>query len=124
MTGTPETPDLPVAARLMRLGADAATAGTWQHLRMGSEGCRIINDGRLRDRKRVAFFGEKEWTADHADAVYVTSMQPAVGRMLADLLDRIAWAGEMDAWGTGRDEAIEVARAYLATKSRKERMAR
>jgi hypothetical protein len=127
MTETPETRDLRDAARMMRLDADAATGGTWQHMCMGSEGCLVSNDGKLRDRKRIAFFGEKEWLADHADAGYVTSMQPGVGRMLADLLDKLAWMGELDPEQLGRvgcDEAIAVARAYLATKSPKERMGR
>jgi hypothetical protein len=125
MPETPETRDLRDAARLLRVDVAAATGGTWSHMCMGSAGCRVINDGRLRDRKRVAFFTEQDWKAGHADAVYVTGMQPAVGRMLADLLDKLAWMGEMDPDQLARagcDEAIATARAYLATKSMKERL--
>jgi hypothetical protein len=54
----------------------------------------VINDGKLRDRKRVARFGQKEWKADHADAVYVASMGPDVGLALARWLGDLAEQAE------------------------------
>lgn len=66
-----------VAARMREL-ADGASPGTWNHMCMGSEGCRIFNDGRLRDRRHIAFFGSKQWQADHADAGYVTAMEQEI----------------------------------------------
>lgn len=113
-----ETGELRTAAKLMRERAHAATGGHWHHMCMGSEGCAVINDGRLRERKHVAFFGRKEWKADHADAQYVASMPPAVALAVADLLDKIAWMGELDPdmlSRVGCDEAIATARTVLAT---------
>jgi hypothetical protein len=68
--------DLREAAALMRERAQAATPGRWHHLCMGSDGCSVINDGHCRDRRAVAWFGRKEWKADHADALYVASGRP------------------------------------------------
>jgi len=115
-----ETEELRTAAKLMRERGHAATGGRWHHLCMGSEGCAVINDGHLRERKHVAFSGRKEWKADHADAQYIASMPPAVALAVADLLDKIAWMGELDAEMLARvgcDEAIAIARAYLGTGS-------
>ena len=49
-------------------------------------------------------------------AQYVASWQPSVALAVADLLDKIAWMGELDPGLLGRvgcDEAIAVARVYL-----------
>jgi len=115
MADTDPAAELREAARLMRERAQAATPGVWREMHLGSEGCMVINDGRLRERRRVAFFGCKEWKADHADASYVASMQPSVALAVADLLDKIAWMGELDREMLARvgcDEAIAIARAY------------
>jgi len=115
-----ETEELRTAAKLMRERGHAATGGRWHHLCMGSEGCAVINDGHLRERKHVAFSGRKEWKADHADAQYIASMPPPVALAVAVLLDKIAWMGELDAEMLARvgcDEAIAIARAYLGTGS-------
>jgi hypothetical protein len=108
--------ELREAAKLMRETAEAATGGRWQHMCMGSEGCQVINNGHLRERKRVAFFGRKEWKADHADAGYVASMDPPVAMAFATLLDELA----EHAAGSGSLSALvmdglDVARAYLGT---------
>ena len=115
-----ETEELRTAAKLMRERGHAATGGRWHHLCMGSEGCAVINDGHLRERRHVAFSGRKEWKADHADAQYIASMPPPVALAVAVLLDKIAWMGELDAEMLARvgcDEAIAIARAYLGTGS-------
>lgn len=102
-----------VAARIRDL-ADAATPGTWTEMHLGSEGCIVHNDGKLRDRRRIARFGSKEWKADHADAEYVAAMQPAMARAVADMLDVAASynpdAG--DSWDVARS-ALAVARTFL-----------
>lgn len=77
---------LRLAATLMEQAADAASPGVWSHTCLGSEGCHVTNDGRLRDRKRVARFGSKDWQADHADAEHVAGMAPAVARAAAAFL--------------------------------------
>jgi hypothetical protein len=49
-------------------------------------------------------------------AQYVASMHPGFAAAVADLLDKIAWMGELDPEMLGRvgcDEAIAIARAYL-----------
>ena len=113
--------ELRLAARLLRERAGTATPGPWQHMCLGSEGCLVLRtSGTLRERGhgRVARFGHKEWKADHADAEYVASMHPAVALAVADLLDKIAWMGELDAdmlSRVGCDEAIAIARACLGS---------
>lgn len=85
----------------MRERAGAATPGRWREMHLGSEGCIVLNDGRLRERKRVAMFGYKEWKADHADAEYVASMQPAVALAVAGWLEEFAaWFEREVAWDT------------------------
>jgi len=104
------------AAKLMRERAEAASPGPWHQMCMGSEGCSVLNDGHLRDRKHVSFSGRKEWKADHADATYIASWHPLVAVAVADLLDKLAWMGELDPGllsRVGCDEAIAIARAYL-----------
>ena len=103
------------AAALMRDRAAAATPGRWREMHLGSEGCIVLNDGRLRDRKRVAMFGAKEWKADHADAEYVAGMQPAVALAVADWLDVAATCGceEGDDHWQDKSAALAVARVYL-----------
>jgi len=113
------------AARMMRGLAEGATSGNWDHLCMGFEGCQVLNDGHLRDRKRVAMFGRKEWKADHADARYVAAMQPAVALAVAAWLEGTAQGIEHDA-NEDRDgcycvaepsahRAADVAREFLAS---------
>jgi hypothetical protein len=49
-------------------------------------------------------------------AVYFAGMHPGVALAVADLLDKIAWMGEVDPELLGRvgcDEAVAIARAYL-----------
>ena len=91
MTAT-DTPaaQLRDAAALLRKRVSAASPGRWSQMCLGSEGCQVLNDGHLRERKHVARFGRKEWKADHADAEYVASMDPAVGAALADWLEDVA----------------------------------
>jgi hypothetical protein len=104
------------AAKLMRERAEAASPGPWHQMCMGSEGCLVLNDGHLRDRKHVSFSGRKEWKADHADATYIASWNPLVAVAVADLLDKLAWMGELDPGllsRVGCDEALAIARAYL-----------
>ena len=117
MTDTKNPADtLRRAAKLMRERAEAASPGPWHQLCMGSEGCSVINDGHLRERKHVSFSGRKEWKSDHADATYIASWHPLVALAVADLLDKLAWMGELDPDLLGRvgcDEAIAIARAYL-----------
>lgn len=122
MTNTPTpVPKHPAAllrraASLMRERAGAATAGSWQHMCLGSEGCLVLRQTgtiRERGRGRVARFGQKEWPADHADAEYVASMHPLVGVAVAKWLDEVAADSHasLDAWV--ENAALAVARAYL-----------
>ena len=107
------------AASLMRERADAASPGPWHQMCMGSEGCSVINDGHLRERKHVSFSGRKEWKADHADAVHIASWGPVPALAVAALLDRIAWMVELDGELAGRvgvDETLAIAHAYLAAE--------
>ena len=94
---TPETPAevLRRAATLMRERAEVASPGPWHQMCMGSEGCSVLNDGHLRERKRVSFSGRKEWKADHADATHIASWHPLVAADFAAVLE--AAADEMDA---------------------------
>jgi len=109
-----ETEELRTAAKLMRERGQAATGGRWHHLCMGSEGCAVINDGHLRERKHVAFSGRKEWKADHADAQYIASMPPPVALAVADWLDR--FADPVYCYGPVEyDAALNIARACLGT---------
>ena len=116
-----ETEELRTAAKLMRERGHAATGGRWHHMCMGSEGCAVINDGHLRERRHVAFSGRKEWKADHADAQYIASMPPPVALAVADLLDEVAADRhpELPAWG--ECAALTVARAYLGPSNESER---
>ena len=82
---------------------------------MGSEGCSVLNNGRLRDRKHVAFSGRKDWQEDHADAEHVASWHPLVALAVADWLDteaEIAGRGLPDESGSVYP-ALRVARIYL-----------
>jgi hypothetical protein len=116
MTDEQPAETLRSAAKLMRERAEAASPGPWRHMCLGSEGCQVINDGRLRERKHVSFSGRKEWKADHADAEYIAAMDPLVALAVAGLLDRTAWMVELDsglASRVGVDETLAIARAYL-----------
>jgi hypothetical protein len=78
------------AADRMRAQRLAASPGRWSHMCMGSEGCQVLNDGHLRDRKHVAKSGRKrEWKDDHADAIYIAGMDPLVSEAVETLLDAI-----------------------------------
>jgi hypothetical protein len=116
----------------MRERAEGASPGPWHQMCMGSEGCQVLDDGHLRDRKHVAFSGRKEWKADHADAEYIASMHPLVALAVADWLDAEAEhyddlaaspygaaGAEFVAGGAcgDPDPAIVVARAYLGSES-------
>ena len=111
------------AAALMRERANAASPGPWHEMCLGSEGCSVLNDGRLRERKHVSFSGRKEWKADHADAEYIAGMSPLVGLALADWLDKEAErAGELSGYEdsaayplmlSGYRHPLAVARAFL-----------
>jgi len=119
MTTTTETPasQLREAAALLRERVGAASPGRWSHMCLGSEGCQVLNDGHLRERKHVARFGRKEWKADHADAQYVALMDPVVGAALADWLEaaaKVAWRTEGEGAAVHQDSyALKVARAIL-----------
>jgi len=126
MPRTPPIPESPaevlrLAASLMRERAGLASPGPWHQLCMGSEGCSVINDGHLRERKHVSFSGRKEWLADHADAEYIAAMNPAVALALADWLDFEAvnapGVGEVYLKGGRVAYALAVARAYLGEAS-------
>jgi hypothetical protein len=120
-----ETPaaQLREAAALLRGRAGAASPGRWSHMCLGSEGCQVLNDGYLRERKHVARFGRKEWKADHADAEFVASMGPHFALAVADWLEDRAseyeglqggYAEFLAGWcGGDEDKALAVARAYL-----------
>jgi hypothetical protein len=113
------------AAARMRAQRSAASPGRWHHMCVGSEGCQVLNDGHLRERKHVARFGRKEWKADHADAIYVAGMGPAVSEAVEALLDAVA-AGVEAAGGdecpcTCMDyfhEAMNIAEAFLGDSVR------
>lgn len=82
---------------------------------MGSEGCSVLNNGRLRERKHVSFSGRKEWKADHADADHIAGMDPVVALAVAEWLDHEAhMAGLRGNSPEGQTfHALKVARAYL-----------
>jgi hypothetical protein len=87
---------------------------------MGSEGCSVINDGHLRERKHVSFSGRKEWKADHADAEYIAGMHPFVALAVAgwlESLDGIEWS-EHHSYSDELMYALKVARAYLGEAAR------
>ena len=112
MTAATETPaeTLRAAASLMRFRANAASPGPWHQMCMGSDGCQVLNDGHLRERKHVAWSGRKEWKADHADAEYVASMHPMVALAVAD------WLVQAEARGPESTDylaALKVAHHYL-----------
>jgi hypothetical protein len=95
------------AAERMREQRLAASPGRWRHMCMGSEGCQVLNDGHLRDRKQVSKSGRKrEWKDDHADAIYIAGMDPLVSESVETLLDAVATDVE------ARD-ADECPRAYM-----------
>lgn len=113
MTTTPPADLLrSVAARIREL-AGAATTGAWTEMHLGSEGCIVHNDGRLRDRRRIARFGSKEWKADHADAEYVAAMQPAMARATARLLDELAEHAAHESQGALVADGLDIARAFM-----------
>jgi hypothetical protein len=102
------------AATLMRQRAEAASPGPWQEMCMGSEGCSVLNDGRLRDRKHVSFSGRKEWKADHADAEHVAGMDPFVALAVAGWLDTFEGRlCDQDFAVPDWNAALAIARAYL-----------
>jgi hypothetical protein len=108
------------AAALVREKAEAASPGPWHEMCMGSEGCQVINDGHLRERKHVSFSGRKEWKADHADAEYVAGMDPLVALAVAgwlESLDGIEWS-EHHSYSDELMYALKVARAYLGEAAR------
>lgn len=107
------------AARRMREQAEAASPGPWHQMCMGSEGCQVLNDGHLRERKRVSFSGRKEWKADHADATYIASMHPDVALALAEWLECEAHMADLrDNSPEGHTfHALKVARAFLVEVS-------
>jgi hypothetical protein len=102
------------AAALMREKAEAASPGPWHHMCLGSEGCQVINDGHLRERKHVSFSGRKEWKADHADAQHIAGMHPLVALAVADWLSTFAGRGcDQDFAVPDWNGALAIARAYL-----------
>jgi hypothetical protein len=105
------------AAMLMRERAGAASPGPWHQMCMGSDGCQVLNDGRLRERKHVSFSGRKEWKADHADAEHIASWNPLVALAVADWLDNEAvnapGPGDVYLRGGRIAYALTVACAYL-----------
>ena len=108
-----------VAARMLEL-ADAATPDRWLHHCMGSDCCQVVREAGIRERDRlhVARFGEKrELRHDHADAAYVTAMQPAVARataaMLAEVADEISAVPAGCFAASSPAPALVVARAFM-----------
>jgi hypothetical protein len=118
------------AAERMEVQAKAATTGGWHHMCMGSDGCQVHNDGHLRERKHVAWFGRKEWKADHADAIYAAGMQPAVALAVAKLLNAVAtdvenMSAEEECPCALMDyfhEALDIAEAFLGDSVQGERL--
>jgi hypothetical protein len=100
MTATQTQTDLMyTAVDILMNHADNATPGPWQHMCMGSDGCQIIRDAPMSERKRrhIAWFGRKEWQHDHADAGYVAMMAPPVAHALAAWLQvKAASPGDHD----------------------------
>lgn len=87
------------AAARMRDQRVAASPGRWHHMCLGSEGCQVLNDGHLRDRKRVSRCGSKEWKADHADAIYIAGMGPLVSEAVETMLNAVA--ADVESMGAG-----------------------
>lgn len=107
------------AEALSRERVAAASPGPWREMCLGSEGCQVLNDGHLRDRKHVSFSGRKEWKADHADAQYVALMDPLVGAAMADLFSKTAWMvglAEEFAARVPVDQVLALAAAVLGEK--------
>lgn len=110
------------AAALMRERAEAATAGPWEPLVLGSEGYAVVQSqdpSVKRRRKRPASVTYESFDECRADAAHIAGMDPAVAKAVADLLDDVA-----DDWGTpgpAADDAwrheVAVARAYLGSDS-------
>lgn len=86
-----------------------------KHMCLGSEGCIVLRTvATIRDRARIAMFGWKGHSEDHADAQYVASMHPQVALAVADWLDR--FADPVYCYGPAEfDHALAIARAYLGT---------
>jgi hypothetical protein len=77
------------AAAKARELAEAATAGPWRSVPMGSEGSRVYNDGTtLRTTRRIAR------TPEFADGDLIAAMSPGVALAVADWLDRVAERSE------------------------------
>jgi len=96
----------------------------------------VMSDGRYEPTGQ-AYVSHARWTHDSEEAWheaefiagpmpeplarFIASMHPAVALAVADLLDKIAWMGEMDKEMLGRvgcDEAIAIAMAYLGGETR------
>jgi hypothetical protein len=104
-----------VAAAMLAL-SEAATPDRWVHMCLGSEGCQVIRDcgPRERDRRHVArFTGKREWQHDHADAAYLTGMQPAVARATARLLAELAGHAAHGSQGALVADGMDIARAFM-----------
>lgn len=76
---------LNAAADLLEKRADDATPGPWRDMPMGSEGANIHAGGNtVTTARRVGRIGE------FADASYIATMHPEVGKALASILRREA----------------------------------
>ena len=112
---TPETPAevLRRAAKAIRERAEPVPPSPWR-----AEGRDVTATQDYRDD------GSWDWDRGYVvaacprqdEAEHVASWSPPVALAVADLLDKIAWMGEMDPDMLGRvgcDEAIAIARTYL-----------
>ena len=108
--------ELREAARLIRERAGATIPGPWSPRT-------DVRDGSYREDveppRTERVIGEASGVAicgTRADADHIAGWHPLVALAVADLLDKIAWMGEMDRDQLGRvgcDEAIAIARIYL-----------
>lgn len=73
---------------VLRKTAEAATAGRWDAVVMGSEGYRVLaaNPDRPLRRIVVAIVGHEKWDTDRANAEYIGTFDPVT---VLELLDRI-----------------------------------
>jgi hypothetical protein len=106
------------AASLMRERAGGCQPRRWHWEALGEKRYpqRVSSDG------NVAIIAETFIDPAHRpfEAEHIASWSPPIALAVAELLDRIAWMGELDPDSLGRvgcDEAVAVARAYLGEAS-------
>lgn len=125
MSETTPAETLRKAAKLMRERARNASEGPWE---IREEHGRDIADEAWSDVRVVGATEEVaitymsnviEGNPREDNETHIASWHPGVALAVADLLDKIAWMGEVDPdllSRVGCDEAFAIARAYLGTK--------